>query len=393
MIFLINKFYRNRKDFLMKKEYLMAPGPTPVPPEVLLEMAHPIFHHRTPRFKSLFSEVNIGLKKIFKTSNPVLTLAASGSGAMESSISNTLSKGDKAVVINGGKFGERFGLICKAYGVDVIEIEVEWGSSIDPSKLESVLKENPDVKAVFATLCETSTGVLTDINALGKVVDKTDAILVVDAISGLGADDMRADEWGVDMVIGGSQKGLMLPPGLAFISVSKKAEALMSKSDLPKFYFDLKKAIKSYSGDDTPWTPAVTLVIGLKKIIDMFLDEGVDNVISRHSRLASAARKGVTAMGMELFAPNCPSNAVTSVKVPDGVDGLAFVKGIRDDIGVTIAGGQAHMKGKIFRLAHLGYADDFGLLTALAATEKMMKKLGYNFEPGVALKAAQELLI
>ena len=377
----------------MKKEYLMAPGPTPVPPEVLLDMAHPIFHHRTPRFKSLFSEVNSGLKTVFKTSNPVLTLAASGSGAMEASISNTLSKGDKAVVINGGKFGERFGLICKAYGVEFIEVEVEWGTSVNPARIESVLKENPDVKAVFATLCETSTGVLADIKSLGKIIAKTDAIFVVDAISGLGADDMRADEWGVDMVIGGSQKGLMLPPGLAFISVSKKAEALMDKSDSPKFYFDLKKAIKSHAGDDTPWTPAVTLVIGLKSVIDMLLDEGIDNVISRHSRLAAAARKGVTAMGMELFAPDSPSNAVTSVKVPEGIDGLAFVKGIRDDLGVTIAGGQAQMKGKIFRLAHLGYADDFGILTALAATEKMMKKLGYKFEPGVALKAAQELLI
>ncbi len=371
----------------------MAPGPTPVPPEVLLDMAHPIFHHRTPRFKSLFSEVNSGLKTVFKTSNPVLTLAASGSGAMESSISNMLSKGDKAVVINGGKFGERFGLICKAYGVEFIEVKVEWGTSVDPARIESVLKENPDVKAVFATLCETSTGVLADIKSLGKIIAKTDAIFVVDAISGLGADDMRADEWGVDMVIGGSQKGLMLPPGLAFISVSKKAEALMDKSDSPKFYFDLKKAIKSHAGDDTPWTPAVTLVIGLKRVLDMILDEGIDNVISRHSRLAAAARKGVTAMGMELFAPDCPSNAVTSVRVPEGIDGLAFVKGIRDDLGVTIAGGQAQMKGKIFRLAHLGYADDFGILTALAATEKMMKKLGYKFEPGVALKAAQELLI
>ncbi|MDX9702575.1 MAG: alanine--glyoxylate aminotransferase family protein [Candidatus Auribacterota bacterium] len=376
----------------MKKEYLMAPGPTPVPPEVLLDMAQPIFHHRTPRFKKLFAEVNVLLKQIVRTSNPVITFASSGTGAMEASIVNTLSPGDKVIVINGGKFGERFGEICKAYGIQVIEVLQEWGIPVEAAQIEAVLKENPDVKAVFSTLCETSSGVVTDIKALGQVVAKTPAILVCDAISGLGADDMRTDEWGVDMLVVGSQKGLMLPPGLAFLSVSEKAKKLIDSCKTPKFYFNLKKALKSYDADDTPWTPAVTLIVGAHKSFSMMIEEGMDNIIARHTKLAQACRCGVQGLGLELFSKT-PANTLTAVKVPDGVDGSAFVKKIRDEKGVTIAGGQDKFKGKIFRIAHLGYMNHFDVLISISATEMVLKELGYSFESGAGVKAVQKALL
>jgi len=377
----------------VKKEYLMAPGPTPVPPEVLLEMSKPIFHHRTPRFRQVFGEFNEFLKIIFKTQNPVLTFASSGSGAMEASIINTLSPGDKAIVIIGGKFGERFSLICKAYGISTIDVELEWGTPVDPQHIAGLLKDNPDVKAVFSTLCETSSGIVTDIKALGEVVGRTDAILVTDAISGLGADDIRTDEWAVDITVGGSQKGLMLPPGLAFMTVSEKAKKMMRNSKCPKFYFNALKALKSVEGSDTPWTPAITLITGGKKALDIIVSEGIDNVIARHARLANATRVGVQALGLELFALAAPSNALTAVKVPENIDGLQFVKKIRDEIGITIAGGQAQVKGKIFRVAHLGYSVTYDVLIALSGIETVLKELGYDFKAGSSLQAAQQAFL
>ncbi|MCB1195752.1 alanine--glyoxylate aminotransferase family protein [bacterium] len=371
----------------------MAPGPTPVPPDVLLEMAKPIFHHRTKRFRDIVAEANQNLKRVLLTSNPVLTLTSSGTGAMEASVVNMLSPGDKVITINGGKFGERFGLIAKAYGIQVLEIMVTWGEAVDSSKVEALLKANSDVKAVFATLCETSTGVKHDIKSLASVVGKTNAILVVDAISGLTADELKTDDWGVDIAIAGSQKALMLPPGLAFLSISEKAKALMEKSTCPKFYFNLKKALKSYEADDTPWTPALTLIIGLNSVLKMILDEGMDNVLKRHARHAEAIRAGVQALGLKLYAPSAPSNTVTSVKIPDSVDGLAFVKKIRDEKGVTFAGGQDDAKGKIFRASLLGYACDFDVVVAMSAIEMVMHELGYKFEIGTGVKKAQQSLL
>ena len=247
--------------------------------------------------------------------------------------------------------------------------------------VEKLLKENPDTKVVYGTLCETSTGIVNDIKEIGGVVKKTDAIFAVDAISGLSADEMKPDEWGVDLVIAGSQKGLMLPPGLAFLSISPKAEKLIETSDLPSYYFDLKAAMKSYAKNDTAYTPAVTLIIGLDKVLDMILDEGLDNVLARHARLANATKEAMKALGLELFAEN-PSNAVTSVKVPDGVDGAALVKKRRDEQGVTIAGGQASLKGKIFRVAHLGYMDEYDTISAVAGIEIVLSQLGYKVEFG-----------
>jgi len=375
----------------MRKYRLMSPGPTPVPENILLKMADTIIHHRTPQFQAVLKDVNVKLKKVFRTENPVLIFASSGTGAMEASVVNFLSRGDKALVISGGKFGERFGEICKAYGAEVVSYDVTWGEAANPAVVDTLLKENPDVKAVYGTLCETSTGVVTDIKQIGKVVSATSAIFVVDAISGLSADELKPDEWGVDVVVCGSQKGLMLPPGLAFLSFSPKAEKLAEHSDLPKYYFDLKAAKKSYAKDDTPWTPAVSLIMGLNGVLDMLLEEGMDNIIARHARLAHATREAVKAIGLEPFSKS-PSNAVTAVKVPEGVDGAALVKKMRDEQGVTIAGGQAALKGKIFRIAHLGYMDEYDAIAAIAGVEVVLSQLGYDIELGRGVAKAQELL-
>ena len=375
----------------MRKYRLMAPGPTPVPEKVLLKMADTLIHHRTPQFQSVLKEVNLKLKKVFRTDNPVLIFASSGTGAMETSIVNVLSKGDKALVINGGKFGERFGKICKAYGVEVISYDVKWGDPADPVVLEKMLKDNPGIKAVYGTLCETSTGVVNDIEALGSVIAETEAIFVVDAISGLTAEVFYPDQWGVDMVIGGSQKGLMLPPGLSFLSVSQKAQKLIESSDLPKFYFDLKVALKSYGKDDTPWTPAVSLINGLNVVLDMLLEEGLDNVLARHARLAEATRESMKALGLELFSSR-PANTLTAVKVPDDIDGTLITKKLRDEQMMTIAGGQAEVKGKIIRVAHLGYMDEFDTISVISAIEMVLSQLGYKLELGKGVAKAEELL-
>ncbi len=375
----------------MRKYRLLSPGPTPVPEKALLRMADTIIHHRTPQFQAVLKGVFEKLKKLFLTKNPVLVFASSGTGAMEASVVSFLSKGDKAIVIKGGKFGERFAEICEAYGVEVIPYDVTWGEPADPKAVEKLLKDNPGVKAVYSTLCETSTGVVNDIKAIAGIIKKTDAILVVDAVSGLSADEMKPDEWGVDVVVSGSQKGIMLPPGLAFMSVSKKAEKMAETSDLPSYYFGLKAALKAYAKNDTAWTPGVSLIMGLDTVLDMILQEGLDNVLSRHARLANATREAVKALGLEIFAKR-PSNAVTSVKVPDGVDGSALVKKMRDEQGVTIAGGQGSLKGKIFRIAHLGYMDEYDTIAAIAGIEIVLKQLGYKVELGKGVGKAQELL-
>ncbi len=373
----------------MRKYRLMSPGPTPVPEKVLLSMADTIIHHRTPQFQAVLKSVNVKLKKVFRTENPVLILSSSGSGAMEASVVNLLSKGDKALIIKGGKFGERFGEICEAYGIATVNYDVTWGEPADPAVVQKLLKENPSIKVVYSTLAETSTGVVNDIRAIAGVVSKTDAVLVTDAVSGLTADALLPDEWGVDVVVSGSQKGLMLPPGLAFISVSPKAQKLIGRSDLPKFYFDLKAALKSYAKDDTPWTPGVSLITGLDKVLDILLEEGLDNVLARHARLAKATREAVKALGLELY-PKSPSNAVTAVKVPDGIDGSKLVKKMRDEQNITIAGGQGAVKGKIFRIAHLGYMDEYDTITAIAALEIVLEQLGFKITFGKGVAEAQK---
>lgn len=377
----------------MKKNYLLTPGPTPLPPEICEALSRPIIHHRTPQFQAVLKEVSEGLKAVFQTKNDVYILASSGTGAMEAAVVNLLSWGDKALVIDGGKFGERWTELCEAYGIKPIVVKVEWGKALDPEVLRSTLVKEQAIKVVFATLCETSTGVVMDIRALAEVVRETDAVLAVDAISGLGAVDLAMDDWGVDVVVCGSQKGLMLPPGLGFISVSKKAWKRVEESKCPKYYFDLKVAKKALEKTDTPFTPAIGLIMALNETLKIMRAEGLENIFKRHGKLAEATRAAMVALGLELFAPTAASDAVTAAKVPTGIDGEKLVKVMRDEYGVTIAGGQGEMKGKLLRIAHMGYIGEFDIILGISCLEKVLKKMGYGFELGAGVKAAQEVLL
>jgi serine---pyruvate transaminase len=376
---------------MLKKRCLLAPGPTQVPTEALLAMARPMIHHRTAEYREIFKRVTESLMQVFKTTGDVLTFSASGTGAMEAAVVNTLSAGDKMIVVRGGKFGERFAELGEAYGMNVINIDVKWGTAVCPEDIKNVLAENPDTKAVFITQCETSTGVLTDVEAVGKIVKDTDAIFVVDAISSLGACEMKVDEWNVDICVVGSQKALMMPPGLAFTTVSEKAWALVEESKSPKYYFSYKKAKKAYATHDNAFTPPVSLVIALEESLKIMLAEGIDNVIARHSLLAEALREAMKALGLELFA-KAPANTVTAVKVPEGIDGTKVTKLLSSKYGITIAGGQAEYKGKIFRIATLGYASTFDAITAVSGVEMVLKELGADIELGKGVKTAEEIL-
>jgi aspartate aminotransferase-like enzyme len=354
-----------------KKRYLLTPGPTPVPEEIAKVMSRPIIHHRTPEYRDFTKDVNDNLKKLFKTRNNVLTFTSSGTGAMEASVVNTLSEGDTAAVVRGGKFGERFAEICEAYGVKVVPIDIEWGAVPEPAAVEKILKENPRVKAVFIQLCETSTATVYDVKAIAEAVKNTEAILVVDAISGLGADEFKTDEWGVDIAIGGSQKAFMIPPGLSFSAISEKAWGMIKTSKLPRYYYDFGKYEKLMEKNDTPWTPAITLIIGLQKALSMISREGVDGFIRRHAADADFVRRSARGLGLELFSKS-PSNAVTAIRVPDGVDGSGLISSLKSK-GVTFAGGQAGLKGKIFRIAHMGGITRADLEFALDRLKEILK--------------------
>ncbi len=374
------------------RQFLLAPGPSEVPPDTLLKMAEPLLHHRTKRFRTILGETLDRLKQVFQTKQDVVILTSSGTGAMEAAVTNILEPGDRAIVVRGGKFGERFGDLCEAYGVEFIPIDVEWGEDVKPSDVGAALKDNPDVKAVFTTLVETSTGVATDIKTLGGVVGETDALLVVDGISGVGGQEMRMDQWSVDVLISGSQKALMLPPGLAFAALSDRACTRIDSVRTPRFYFDLRRALKVINDPDTPFTPALTLIIGLNKSLDRILEEGMENVWARHRRLARAARAGVQAMGLKLFA-GAPADVVTAVTLPEDIDGEAVPGMMRDEYGVTIAGGQARLKGKICRIAHMGWTDLFDVLTALSALEIVLSRLGFRLELGKGPGAAEKVFL
>jgi aspartate aminotransferase-like enzyme len=375
----------------MKKSYLMTPGPTPVPEEIRNEMAKPIIHHRTKEYLAIFAAATEGLKKIFKTAGDIFTFTSSGTGAMEASVVNVLSAGDKVIVVRGGKFGERFGEIAKAYGVEVIPIDIEWGTAPDPEVIESALKKNPGVKAVYTTLCETSTATVYDIKSIGKIVKGTDALLVTDVISGLGADDFLNDDWGVDIAVGGSQKGLMIPPGLAFCTVSAKAWKAVETSKLPKFYFNFKKYKKAYADTDTPFTSAITLVIGLKKAVETINSKGIDTVIADHQKLAKATREAARALGLKIFSKS-PSSAVTAILSPEGINADDIIKILKTEYAVTFAGGQEALKGKIFRLAHMGGIDEEHTVESIKALEEALLKLNYKFRKGAGLEALKAAL-
>lgn len=376
----------------MKKHYLLTPGPTPIPPEVALKEALPILHHRTGEFGNIFSVVEEGLKYVFQTKNDVFITASSGTGAMESAVVNLLSPGDKALVATCGNFGERWAKICEAYGVKPVVLSFEWGKTVDPAQVAKALKENPDIKAVYTTFTETSTGVANDIAAIGKIVAGTAAVLVVDTISGLVGQEFRTDDWQVDVNVSGSQKGFMLAPGLAFISVSEKAWKLVEAAKLPRFYWDWRKMKKSLATKETPFTPPVTLIVALQESIRLIKADGIENVWKECSLLARAARAGMKALGLQLFGER-PCEVVTSALSPDGIDSGKIVKLLREEYGVSIAGGQGQLKGKILRFAHMGYIGKADLLVGLACLEMALTRLGYTVEKGKAVAAAEEELL
>ena len=375
----------------MNKTYLLTPGPTPLPPQVQEALSRPIIHHRTAPYRALFKRVLQGLQAVMQTKNPVMVFTSSGTGAMEAAVCNLLSPGDHAIVVLGGKFAERWEHLCKAFGVTVTTVPVAYGEAVDPAKVRAALQAQPKAKAVFTTLAETSTGIVNDIQALGAMTKTTEAVLVVDAISGLGADACQTDAWGVGIVVSGSQKALMLPPGLAFLSISEKAWKLVEQATGSRFYYDLRAYKKSLADDDTPFTSSVSLVVALDEALKLILADGVPQTIQRAAKMAQAARAGVEAMGLTIFSKR-PSNGVTAANVPAGVDGKQLVKIIQDKYGVTLAGGQGEMAGKIFRLAHMGYIAPFDVLVALAAIEMALVELGAPVTLGEGVKAAQAVI-
>lgn len=357
----------------VKKQLLMTPGPTPIPPEIQKFMAEPIIHHRTPEYKEIFKKVSQDLKSVFKTNNDCLIFASSGTGAMEASIVNILSPGDKAIVVRGGKFGERYYEICKSFNIEVVPIDIEWGTSPDPNLLRDVLNKNPGIKAVYTELCETSTATVYDIKAIGEVVRGFDAVLVVDAISGLGADNLETDKWAVDIGVGGSQKALMLPPGLSFCTISQKAWSMVKDSKLPKYYYDFNKYKKAKEKDDTPFTPAITLTIGLKRSLEIIKSQGIDEVLKECEDMAKTLREAAKDLGLEMFS-KAPSNAVTALKVPEKIDASSLIKAMKKR-GVTVAGGQGELKGRIIRIAHMGGIKKEDVARTIGVLKDVLKEL------------------
>jgi len=378
----------------MEKKYLFSPGPTMLPPEVLLKMAEPVMHHREPEFEKIFGEIREGLKYLFQTKNEVLIFTSSGTGAMEGAVSNILSKGDKALVVRGGKFGERWGEICKAYGIEFIPIDVEWGKAVAPKKIEEALKSNPSIRAVYTQASETSTGVRHPIREMAEIVRKyEETAIIVDAITGIGVFDIPMDQWGIDVVVSGSQKALMLPPGLSFVALSDKAWKFVERSNLPKFYFDFKKELKSAQKNQNSFTPAISLFVGLRESLKLIQEEGLEGVFSRHEKLAEATRAAVKALGLELYAPDSPSNALTAVRLPEGISGGKLKSLFFEKFGITVAGGQDQAKGKIIRIAHLGYYERLDMIMVISALEMLLKEMGHAFDLGTGVRAAEVVLM
>jgi aspartate aminotransferase-like enzyme len=381
------------------KQYLMTAGPTPVPPAVSQAMASPMLYHRAPEFDALYERVLTRLPKVFQTSNPVLAFASSGSGAMESAVANLVRGGanpTKVLAAATGKFGERWIQLAEAYGGDLVKHEPGWGVRLDPADFDRLLTENPGTEVVFATLSETSTGIVHDVQAIAEVVRRHDAILVIDAVSGLGAAELRQDDWGIDVVVAGSQKALMCPPGLAFASVSERALAHAARetpSAPTRYYFDWGKTAKSQANGASPFTPAVSLFFGLDVALGMIEDEGLENVWARHDVLARATRAGAAALGLELYGdPDERSTVVTAIELPGDIDGGKVPGGLRK-LGITANGGQDHLKGKILRIAHCGYFGAFDILTSLSGIEMVLSQLGHDVELGAGVGAAQRVFL
>jgi len=352
------------------KKYLLAPGPTPVPAEVLLRMASPTIHHRTPEFEAVVASVREQLKQVFQTSQDVITLAASGTGAMEAGVVNTLSPGDAVLCVNGGKFGERWLKICKTYGLDAEELKVEWGRPVDPAQIEAALNRRPEIRAVLVQASETSTTVLHPIEAIARITRERDTLLMVDGITAVGVTDIPMDRWGIDVLVSGSQKAFMLPPGLAFIALSERAWKVTETAKLPRFYFDLRRERDNLHKNTTAYTPAINLMYGLSQALDMILGEGLQNLFARFARLGEATRAGVKALGLKLVAPESPSPAVTGIYTPEGMNSGEVQKYMRYSLGVEVAG-----RGVVF-LLHAGL-----LVESVAQSRRDRRDLILNFAP------------
>ncbi len=378
---------------MQDKQYLMIPGPTPVPPTVAAAMSRPVFGHRTDEFAAMHKRIVEGLQAVFQTKNDIFVLTHSGTGGMEAAVANTISPGDKVLALVTGNFGERFAKIAKEYGAEVDEVLFGWGNPVDLKVVEEKLSVNR-YKAVLATQNETSTGVVNNIAGIGALVAKTPALLLVDGVSGAGAIEIKTDEWHVDMLVSASQKAFMLPPGLAMVAVSEKAWKAVENNKSPRFYLSLPAAKKSYDKWNTAYTPGVSLFMGLDAALQMMLAEGMENVYDRHKMLASAARAAVKALGLRLLAgEECASPVVTAILSPEGINGDDIRKVVKKEFGVTFAGGQGILKGKIFRIAHMGFSDKMDIIVAVSALEMALARIGYPVELGCGIKAAQLVFV
>ena len=375
----------------MKKNYLLSPGPTPVPERVLLAMAQPVIHHRTPQFSALFRVCLEKLKPLFGTKNDVIVLASSGTGAMEAAVCNCFSKGEKVLVINSGKFGERWGQIAEAFSLEVTWINIAWGKAVDPDEIKKVLDADPDIKGVLMQATESSTTVKHPLKEVAAITKNRDVMLVVDGITGVGVFEIPMDDWGIDVLVGGSQKAFMMPPGLAFIALSERAWEKVEFAKNSKFYFNLSKEKKNLANNTTSYTAPVSLIYGLVEALKMMEEESLPKLYERQARTSKAARAGCAALGLKPVTDS-PSEAMTGVFLPSDIDGAKFVKVLRDNFGVTFAGGQDQWKGKIIRIAQLGYIGDFDIIIALSAIEMALDKFSVPVKLGSGVGAAQAVL-
>jgi aspartate aminotransferase-like enzyme len=380
---------------LEEKQLLMIPGPTPVPPSVLLAGAKPMINHRGPEFAQVLAEVTEGLKRVFQTGHDVFVLTGAGTGGLETAIVNTLSPGDLVLSVSIGVFGDRFAKIASTFGVQVESLDFEWGSAADPERIRARLAadEKRQIRAVLVTHNETSTGVTNDLAAIGAVVREHGALLLVDGISSLVAMNCEADSWGLDVVVAGSQKAFMMPPGLTFVSANERGWEATEQAKLPRFYWDLRQAKQYLARGQTPWTPAVPQFFQLRDALRLLEKEGLQNCFARHARLAGAVRAGVQALGLKLFAdPAHVSNSVTAVRKPDGIEIGALRKLLREKYSVELAGGQQRLQDEIFRIGHLGYVGESDIVATLGALGVALKELGLKIDAAAGTAAAVEAL-
>jgi aspartate aminotransferase-like enzyme len=381
------------------RQRIFTPGPTQIPERVTVAMSQPFPYHRGPEFKKLFVEVTANLQYVFQTQSEVLLLTASGTGGMEACVANLLLSGQKALVIVAGKFGERWQELCAAFGIETVVLEAPWGEAPNLEALRKMLQAHADIAAVFCTHNETSTGVVSEVKAIAELTHAhTDALIVVDGITSVGVLPFYMDRWDIDVCVTGSQKGVMVPPGMAYVALSERAlkryatyqnDALLKKKRLPHYYWDFGKTRETAKEGMTAWTPAITLLMGLQESLRMMRETGLENLWNHYAKLAQSVRAGVQALGLELFA-QAPSNALTAVKVPDGIDGRKLVETLRAQYGVTIAGGQGPLKGKIFRMTHMGHYDHLDMVALMAALELALRDLGWKFELGAGIAAMQK---